>query len=545
MIDVSLDGEDLFFTTGVSLLPQDPAQIDVYDARVGGGFPQPAPPPPCDVDADNCRKQGTATRRSPRPASTQRRDRQRGTQTQVPQGQAPGDQERQVQVRAEQEEEVKAGQESRQEPEGGPMRRLATSLLAAALLSLALVAPAQGAFGLEEFNSGFLKADEPRSRRAKRAPIPPPRSPRSSSTPRAPDPEQPIVPDGAVKDVTVSLPPGFVGDPTAVTPCPTVQFTETGDQCPAASRVGLVEAFALDLGEVFDVPLYNIAPPPGQVLRLGFKIVQVPVTIDLKVNPDPPFNVLAAIRYTSNAVPIYGSTVRISGAPPGATRPFLTMPRACTGPLGISYKANSWEAPGAVLSDQAPPVTIEKCEELGFDPTVSGKPTSAAAESPSGLDFDFDVDDPGLTEFGGTADSDIKKTVVTLPAGASPPTRRSPRAWRSAASPSSKPKGRSTPIPPPAARRRRRSGASTSARRFWTKPSRARSTSPSRATTRSNRCSPSTSSSRTPDTGSASASPARSNRTRSRASSPPPSTRCPSSRSATCASISRAAIAHR
>jgi hypothetical protein len=44
-VDSSSDGGDVFFTTDASLLPQDPGLIDLYDARVGGGFPQPAGPP--------------------------------------------------------------------------------------------------------------------------------------------------------------------------------------------------------------------------------------------------------------------------------------------------------------------------------------------------------------------------------------------------------------------------------------------------------------------------------------------------------------------
>ncbi len=42
LIDTSADGSDAFFTTGSSLLPQDPGLIDVYDARTEGGFPAPA-----------------------------------------------------------------------------------------------------------------------------------------------------------------------------------------------------------------------------------------------------------------------------------------------------------------------------------------------------------------------------------------------------------------------------------------------------------------------------------------------------------------------
>ncbi len=40
-IDASVDGRDVFFTTASSLLPQDPGLVDMYDARVEGGFPQP------------------------------------------------------------------------------------------------------------------------------------------------------------------------------------------------------------------------------------------------------------------------------------------------------------------------------------------------------------------------------------------------------------------------------------------------------------------------------------------------------------------------
>jgi hypothetical protein len=45
-LDASPSGEDVFFTTEESLLSHDTGLIDVYDARVGGGFPPPPPPPP-------------------------------------------------------------------------------------------------------------------------------------------------------------------------------------------------------------------------------------------------------------------------------------------------------------------------------------------------------------------------------------------------------------------------------------------------------------------------------------------------------------------
>jgi hypothetical protein len=52
IVDASADGRDMFFKTASSLLPQDPELIDIYDARVGGGFPLAEPAPPeCEGEA--------------------------------------------------------------------------------------------------------------------------------------------------------------------------------------------------------------------------------------------------------------------------------------------------------------------------------------------------------------------------------------------------------------------------------------------------------------------------------------------------------------
>ena len=50
--DASPSGEDVFFATPTSLLPQDYGLIDIYDARVGGGLPVPAERAPvCEGEA--------------------------------------------------------------------------------------------------------------------------------------------------------------------------------------------------------------------------------------------------------------------------------------------------------------------------------------------------------------------------------------------------------------------------------------------------------------------------------------------------------------
>jgi hypothetical protein len=50
-IDASASGEDAFFLTHAALVPTDPGSVDLYDARVGGGFPFPPAPIACEGDA--------------------------------------------------------------------------------------------------------------------------------------------------------------------------------------------------------------------------------------------------------------------------------------------------------------------------------------------------------------------------------------------------------------------------------------------------------------------------------------------------------------
>jgi dipeptidyl aminopeptidase/acylaminoacyl peptidase len=59
LLDASPDGSDVFFGTTSSLLQQDPGLVDVYDARVGGGFPSP-PPPVLPCEGESCREPSSA-----------------------------------------------------------------------------------------------------------------------------------------------------------------------------------------------------------------------------------------------------------------------------------------------------------------------------------------------------------------------------------------------------------------------------------------------------------------------------------------------------
>jgi hypothetical protein len=50
-VDASTEGDDAFFLTDGSLIGADPGSIDLYDARAGGGFPEPPEPIACQGNA--------------------------------------------------------------------------------------------------------------------------------------------------------------------------------------------------------------------------------------------------------------------------------------------------------------------------------------------------------------------------------------------------------------------------------------------------------------------------------------------------------------
>ncbi len=260
-----------------------------------------------------------------------------------------------------------------------------------------------------------------------------------------PDPLQGEVPDEQIKNLRIDLPPGLVGNPTAVPPCSSQDFATIvgkASSCPDSAAVGIAEvkiALAFEPIQVINTPVFNLEAPPGAAAQIGFVALGVPVTIALSVNPDPPYNVIANLSNIPQPVRFFGSRVSIWGNPASPThnqergdcagndkscpvdlpeKPFLTMPRSCTGPLASNFQTNSWQNPARILN--YPLLTdfgMSGCANLLFAPQISSQATTGSAASSSGLNFHLDIDDEGLTSVTGTAQSDIQKAVVTLPEG--------------------------------------------------------------------------------------------------------------------------------
>jgi hypothetical protein len=351
------------------------------------------------------------------------------------------------------------------------MRRLAITLILLLVGSLASVPAAQAEFGLKEFDVSITNRDGSPALQAGSHPFALTTSEQVNVT------TSPIlgeVPDEQIKDLIIGQVSGLVGDPGATPRCSTLDFLTKAEPkfngktpdgiytaCPDSSAVGTALISLEEPAPSFGAAVYNLVPPPGAAAKIGFWAGTVPVTIELGVSEAPPYNVVATATEISQALPLFGSELTIWGDPADPAHdafrgqcvfsgiltglgsellsngncptsiddvPFVTLPRACEGPLTTSYEADSWVHPGAWVGgsvfshDGATPPNPQGfigCSKLGFSPLIGARPTSKAASSPTGLDFSLDVADEGLTSPTGLAKSDIEKAVVTLPEGMS------------------------------------------------------------------------------------------------------------------------------
>jgi len=330
------------------------------------------------------------------------------------------------------------------------MRRISPIFVVIAILGWAC-AGAKADFGLGEFSVSFRNADGSPVTQAGSHPYEMDTTFRLATHGEG----EKTVPDQELRSMRIALPVGFVGNVTATPRCSMVQFKtrdeepghEAATMCPDSAAVGVVSAAlfdsAPDSGGVGVV--YNLEPAAGYVAALGFSVAVVPVTIELRIDPEAPNEVIAEVTNLSQAGltasslelwgepsdpshdPYRGRCLKLNGnfapgefsslgnCPTSATAPFLTMPRSCAG-AGIStYAAVSWN--GATASGSTVTPTPTGCNRLGLTTSVSATPSTRAAGSSSGLAFGLGVEDAGLSSAGALAGSDIKDVSVTLPEG--------------------------------------------------------------------------------------------------------------------------------
>jgi hypothetical protein len=269
-------------------------------------------------------------------------------------------------------------------------------------------------------------------------------------------------PDGSLpatsRDVIADLPPGLLANPTAVPVCDAAQFIATDvddpsnkNGCPQASQVGVAEIvlFNADGGtQSITEPLFNVSPRLGEPARLGFFARFYPVLIDTRLRPEDEYAGTAASENVGSLIPLVSATIRAWGVPadeshdgeritayealhnggvpetPTGRRsaglvpaPYVVNPTRCGVPHGVRFTAIPYALPELRSTLFAPLAPIEACGLLGFSPDISIDPTTAQAETGSGLDVRLDFPTAGFERPELFADSAARRVEIALPEG--------------------------------------------------------------------------------------------------------------------------------
>jgi hypothetical protein len=192
---------------------------------------------------------------------------------------------------------------------------------------------------------------------------------------------------GNFRNVRVDLPPGLVGNPTAVPQCPktrriptsSLQVQQQGPEpfCPAESVVGvalLTFPPALPHGPVQTRPsvVFNLEPPPGVAASFGLQFAGSQAFLDATVRADGEYAVSVRTRNAVNAVPVLGVRVALWGVPADPRHDFqrcIFMDQFSVEdlrPLGLNAAACNpgpplaEDPPGTPLGPNPFPTTLER-----------------------------------------------------------------------------------------------------------------------------------------------------------------------------------------
>jgi hypothetical protein len=251
--------------------------------------------------------------------------------------------------------------------------------------------------------------------------------------------------DAELKDVHVSLPPGLVGDPTATPRCP--QELEEARKCPVDSQIGVIgvrlvgdaqRGASSAKEEPLLKPLFNLVPPAGVAARFGGAInLTASAFINAGVRAGSDYGVEAdSLEITPFAqarrvvVVMWGDPAEAGHnarrscdgeagdwgcAYEGESKPFLRNPTSCVGPLSAGLGIDSYQEPGLFIDAGTTVAETTGCEQVPFEPSIEARPTTSAADSPTGLNVTVKV--PQKEEPEGIDSSDLKDATVVFPAG--------------------------------------------------------------------------------------------------------------------------------
>jgi hypothetical protein len=208
------------------------------------------------------------------------------------------------------------------------------------------------------------------------------------------------------KKITIGLPGGVVGDPTAATPCAQADF-EAG-HCTAASQVGTVSSDAtatlvvLPANITITGEVYNLATSPGEPARLGIALdqglggltpvrLQSPIRVRVadagldSVTDNIPNTALGApLHVRSMALKLWGphTDTSVPSAQQRHTsmaKPFMTLPTRCDADAVSNIAVTSY---GGQTTNATTSFRPTDCDKVPFTPSLQVGPTTTPADTP-------------------------------------------------------------------------------------------------------------------------------------------------------------------
>jgi hypothetical protein len=229
--------------------------------------------------------------------------------------------------------------------------------------------------------------------------------------------------DGQIKDLTIGLPPGMVGDPNATPQCTAAELHGSTPACPANTQVGEVTAIANILTIPLPVPasggLYNLEPHPGEPARFGIILHPLavpalpPIVLESGAQLRSDFGLNTVINDIPNTTNGLSTTITSQDitlwgrAPHDTGNPFMRNPTSCkthtTTFSAVPYSGDT--ATGATT------FTTGGCDALDFSPAFSAVVGGAVGSQKTSAttSIDQDLDEAGLL-----------KATVTIPPDLNP-----------------------------------------------------------------------------------------------------------------------------
>ncbi|HEX4116181.1 MAG TPA: hypothetical protein VHY18_09945 [Solirubrobacteraceae bacterium] len=260
------------------------------------------------------------------------------------------------------------------------------------------------------------------------------------------------------KDLVFKIPPGLIGNPTPFPQCTVAQFDQSNrevDECPNDTAIGVASVTIVFEAVVatFPVPLFNLTPSAGEPARFGFDVLNNPVFLDTSVRTGGDYGVTVKVTNITQQVAFVGSRVTFWGVP-GDPRhdeqrgwscladgheqlesagrfapctavgqrlppPLLELPTSCTGPLQTTLEADSWQSEGSFSSvgPNTPLPSLDGCNKLPFNPSISVAPDGQAGSTPTGLTVGIHLPQEVSLDGEGLGEAVVRNTTVALPEG--------------------------------------------------------------------------------------------------------------------------------